>query len=267
MYRAWQNVAMPAKPSANFSGAGDPARTLELLWRQPGHGRSAHGPRQRHSIDEVVDAAIAIADESGIDAVTMRAVAARLGIAPMSIYTYVPGKAELLDLMLDRLYLAMPRPPITALPWRDRLTSVAEGNRALFRAHPWVATIATIRPTLGPGTMAKYEHELSAFTDLGLDDVTIDDALTYLLTFVQASARAAGDSAEQAIDSAMTDQQWWAANEPLLSRVFDPATYPLAARIGAASAEANGGSYVPEHAYEFGLARTLDALAALIEPS
>ncbi|HEY4023743.1 MAG TPA: TetR/AcrR family transcriptional regulator [Pseudonocardiaceae bacterium] len=257
---------MPVKPPGhNRSGAGDPARTLELLWREPGHGRSGHGPRQRHSIDEVVDAAIAIADEGGIDTVTMRAVAARLGIAPMSIYTYVPGKAELLDLMLDRLYLAMSRPPLAGRPWRDRLTSVADNNRALFRAHPWLATVATVRPTLGPGTMAKYEHELSAFTDLGLDDVTIDDALTYLLTFVQAAARAANEAAGQAIDSAMTDEQWWAANEPLLTRVLDPTAYPLAARIGTASAQANGGAYVPDHAYAFGLARTLDALAALIE--
>lgn len=252
-------------PANNRSGAGDPARTLELLWREPGHGRSGHGPKQRHSIDEVVDAAIAIADEGGIDAVTMRAVAATLGIAAMSIYTYVPGKAELIDLMLDRLYLAMPREPLTELPWRERLTAVAESNRALFRAHPWLASVATIRPTLGPGTMAKYEHELSAFTGLGLDDVTIDDALTYLLTFVQAAARAAHEASEQALAGAMTDEQWWAANQSLFARVFDPEKYPLAARIGAASAEANGGAYVPGHAYAFGLARTLDALAALIE--
>lgn len=257
---------MPATPSDSArSGSGDPARTLELLWREPGHGRSGHGPRQRHSIDEVVDAAIALADEGGLDTVTMRAVAARLRIAPMSIYTYVPGKAELLDLMLDRLYLAMPRPSLTALPWRERLTAVADGNRALFLAHPWLATVATIRPTLGPGTMAKYEHELSAFTGLGLGDVTIDDALTYLLTFVQASARAAGEATGQAIDSAMTDAQWWAANESLLARVFDLAAYPLAARIGSAAAEANGAAYVPDHAYAFGLTRTLDALAALID--
>ncbi|HEX4224349.1 MAG TPA: hypothetical protein VHZ97_18415 [Pseudonocardiaceae bacterium] len=84
------------------------------------------------------------------------------------------------------------------------------------------------------------------------------------MTFVQAAARAANESAGQAIDSAMTDEQWWAANEPLLARVFDPTAYPLAARIGAASAEANGGTYVPDHAYVFGLARTLDALTALI---
>src|SRR5437899_10633326 len=136
---------MPAKPSsnrsANRSGAGDPARTLELLWRQPGHGQSTHGPRQRHSIDEIVDAAIAIADEGGIDTLTMRAVAAKLGIAPMSIYTYVPGKAELLDLMLDRLYLAMPRPPLADRLWRDRLTALADNNRALFRAHPCAAAV------------------------------------------------------------------------------------------------------------------------------
>ena len=90
----------------------DLARTLSLLWRETEPPR--RGPRPRHSVDDVVEAAIAIADADGLDAVTMRAVAERLGISPMSLYTYVPGKAELLDLMLDAIYLAMPRQAVPA---------------------------------------------------------------------------------------------------------------------------------------------------------
>lgn len=101
----------------------------------------------------MVEAATTIADAEGLEALTMRRVAKDLGVVPMTLYSYVPGKAELLDLMLD----AAPR---SDLP-------------------------------LGPGQMAKYEHEPSGLDGLGLDDVETDDCLTHLLTFVQACARAA----------------------------------------------------------------------------
>src|SRR5215470_8551185 len=121
------------------SGAGDPARTLELLWRSPGHGVAGRGPKQRLSIDAVVQAAIDIADSDGLEAVTMRGVAQRLGVVPMTLYTYVPGKAELLDLMLDAAYQRMPRTDTAGRPWRQRVTAIAAENRALFEAHPWAA--------------------------------------------------------------------------------------------------------------------------------
>lgn len=246
------------------ANAGDPARTLELLWRPPPAG-ARHGPPQGLSIDAVVDAAVAVADAEGLDAVTMRRVATELRVAPMTLYTYVPGKAELLDLMLDGVYRDMTRTATAGRGWRERVTAVAEENRALFAAHPWAATISTARPPLGPGAMAKYEHELSALDGLGLDDVTMDDALTYLLAFVQACARTAADVRAARHDSALTDAQWWAANAPLLERVFDADAYPTAARVGAAAGAAHDTAYDPDHAYRFGLRRVLAGLAALIE--
>lgn len=110
----------------------------------------------------------------------------------MSLYTYVPGKTEPCNLMLDNVYLAMPRPPFVGRDWRAKLTQVADDNRSLLLAHPWAAALTTPRPPLGPGLMAKYDHELTAFDGLGLDDATTDDALTYLLTFVQAARRRHG---------------------------------------------------------------------------
>jgi AcrR family transcriptional regulator len=236
----------------------DLARTLTLLWREPAAPRP--GPRPRHSVDDVVEAAIALADAGGLDAVTMRAVAERLDVSPMSLYTYVPGKAELLDLMLDAIYLAMPRDRHRAA-WRARLRAVADANRALYARHPWAARISPARPPLGPGLMAKYEHELRALDGLGLSDVEMDAALTFLLGFVQANAVAAQDHAT----APGTDAEWWAAAGPLLARLVEPQRYPLASRVGGAAGAAQGGAYDAQRAYAFGVERVLDGVAALID--
>lgn len=246
------------------SGSGDPDRTLALLWRAPGERPSTRGPRRALSVDEVVDAATALADEAGLDDLTMRRVAERLGISPMSIYTYVPGKEELLDLMLDRAYLRMARTPLAG-GWRAKVRAVAADNRTLFEHHPWITFVSTARPPLGPGLMAKYEHELAAFDGLGLTDVQMDDALSFVLTFVQAAARAAVEETMARRDSAMNDAQWWEANAPLLAKALDPQTYPLGSRVGSAAGEAHGSAYNAEHVMEFGLDRVIDGLVPLIE--
>jgi AcrR family transcriptional regulator len=245
------------------TGAGDPADTLRLLWRDPSTV-SRRGPRQSLSIDAVVESAIALADARGLDSLTMRQVAEALGVAAMTLYTYVPGKAELLDLMLDALYATMERTDTSGRPWPDRVAAIAEENMALFAAHPWAARISTARPPLGPGQMAKYEHELRALEGIGLDDVQMDDALTHLLGFVQATAGASADARAAVADTAMDDSRWWSANAPLLARVFDERAYPLAARVGAAAGAAHAGAYNAEHAYRFGLARIIDGIDALL---
>ncbi|WP_371618940.1 TetR/AcrR family transcriptional regulator [Streptomyces sp. NBC_00454] len=244
------------------SGAGDPVRTLELLWREPGQGAPSgrRGPRQGLTVDAVVGAAIALADEEGLTALTMRALAQRLGVTPMSLYTYVPGKAELLDLMLDEAYGAMDRsaPDPAAGSWREKVTRVADDNRALFLRHPWIADLSVTRPPLGPGVIGKYEHELAAFEGIGLTDVEMDAALTHLLGFVHANALAAADTA--AHNARQSDEDWWAASAPLLERAMDPERYPLAGRVGSAV-----GGYSPGTVWAFGLRCLLDGLARIVE--
>jgi AcrR family transcriptional regulator len=247
------------------TGAGDPDRTLALLWRTGHPAAPRRGPRPSRTVDDVVRAAISLADETGLESVTMRAVAGRVGVAPMSLYTYVPGRAELLDLMVDAAYLAMDRPVWRTRSWRRRLTLVAQANRALLEAHPWVADVASLtRPPLGPGLMAKYEHELSALDGTGLGDVDTDAALTFLLGFVQNHGRSAQAAARATAESRVDDAAWWEANAPLLAQALDEAAYPRAVRIGEASGAAQGSAYSPEHAWEFGLARVLDGLGALV---
>jgi AcrR family transcriptional regulator len=255
--------------TAGRTSEGNPAKTLGLLWRDrddPQRSRPRKGPRQRLDVDQVVAAGIALADESGLEALTMRAIADRLSVSPMSLYTYVPGKAELLDLMLDSLYLAMPRPSLPPPErWREGVRAIADQNRELFQAHPWAARVSTARPPLGPGLMAKYEYELGAFEGLGLGDVEMDAALTHLLTFVQAAAVAAEDAAGLASDSGVDDSGWWDEVAPLLERFVTPADYPLASRVGTAAGVEQGAAFDPERAYSFGIERTQDGLAALIE--
>lgn len=254
-----------APVSTSSTGTGEPSRTLALLWDEaPSSGK--RGPARSASVARLVDAALELADEEGLGAVTIRAVAQRTGVSPMSVYTYVPGKPELLDLMVDACYRKMTRTPWADQPWRERLAAVAEANRSLLAGHPWLTEVAALsRPPLGPGVMAKYEHELAAFDGTGLSDVDTDAALTYLLGFVQAHCRSAHDADRVTTDTALSDAEWWAANAPLLARALDPAAYPRATRIGSAAGEAQGGAWSADRAWTFGLERTLDGLAALID--
>lgn len=244
-------------PAAPRTGAGDPARTVALLWR---HHTAAgtgprRGPRPALTVDAVVRAGTAVADAQGWEALTMRRLAAELGVGAMTLYHYVPGKDELLDLMLDAAYLAMDRTDTTGRGWRARLVAVAAENRALFGAHPWAAQVTTTRPPLGPGQMTKYEHELRALDGLGLDDLDTDAALAHLLAFVADHARhrlaaAPGD-----------DRDWWDRAGPALAAVLDPADFPTAARIGTAVGEAGGSAADPDRAWAFGLEVVLDGLS------
>ncbi|MCY0951984.1 TetR/AcrR family transcriptional regulator [Streptomyces sp. H27-S2] len=242
------------------SGAGDPVRTLRLLWREPGQDPPARrGPRQGLTVDAVVRAATDLADEEGLPALTMRALARRLGVTPMTLYTYVPGKDELLDLMLDEAYGHMDRGRRDpGEPWRSKVTRVAEDNRALLVRHPWIADLAVTRPPLGPGVIGKYDRELAAFDGIGLSDSEMDAALTHLLGFVHANALAAADAA--AHNSRQSDDEWWAVSAPLLERAMDPERYPLAGRVGGTV-----GAYDPEAVWAFGLRCVLEGLTRMVE--
>jgi hypothetical protein len=99
---------------------------------------------------------------------------------------------------------------------------------------------------------------------LGLDDIQMDAALTHLLTFVQAWAKAAADAQAARGESAMDDEHWWAAHALLLQKALNPAAYPLAVRVGTAAGTAHRAAYNPQHAYDFGLQTILSGLDALI---
>lgn len=247
------------------TSAGDPSRALALLWRQAAPPKRTRGPRRTLSVDEIVRASVSIADVEGLESVTMRRVAHELSAAPMTLYTYVPTKAELLDLMVDSVYEQMPHVDRHGEPWRSRIEGIARENRKLFDLHPWCATVSTVRPPLGPGLMAKYERELQALDGIGLDDVEMDAALTHLLSFVRSAALADAAARAAVRESGMSDEQWWNANAPYLSRALDENKYPTATRVGSAYGAAHRTAFSANYAFAFGLERVIDGLGALID--
>ncbi|MET7421247.1 TetR/AcrR family transcriptional regulator [Dactylosporangium sp. NPDC005555] len=243
--------------TTEYSGSGDPRRSIELLWGTAAPAR--RGPKAKFTVGDVTTAAIALADAEGLGALSMRRVAEQLGVTAMSLYTYVPSKAELLDVMVDTVSAEAVHDTFTADGWRGRLGEIAGNNWELYRRHPWLLQIAGTRPVLGPNVIAKYDFELRAFESSAIPDVDADQLLSLVLNYVAGAVRAAvqADQAEQG--TGMSEEQWWEAYAPLLGEVLDPDRFPTAARVGQAAGEEYGAGD-PVRAYEFGLARVLDGI-------
>jgi AcrR family transcriptional regulator len=249
--------------SMEFSGGGDPARSLALLWRT--RERGARSGRLDLSIDRIVRVAIEIADADGMAALSMRRVAERLGVGTMSLYTYVPGKAELIDLMLDTVYGETAKPADVPGGWRGRLEQIARENWELYRRHRWMLQVGTSRPPLGPNVMIKYEYELRAVADLNLTSIEMDTVVSLVTGHAEGAARRAVEASRTVQHSGMTDEQWWRAVAPILSTVMDPGRYPTAAVVGEAVGTAHGTAHDAAHNFEFGLQRILDGIEAYVE--
>ncbi|MFG2052421.1 TetR/AcrR family transcriptional regulator [Micromonospora sp. NPDC048930] len=247
--------------TTEYSGTGDPARSLALLWRTRDRPSRKGGDL---TVDRIVRAAIEVADADGLAALSMRRVAERLGVGTMTLYTHVPGKGELFDVMLDTVYGETARPDDVPGGWRGRLEQIARENRALYLRHPWLLQVATTRPPLGPNLIAKYDYELRAVDGIGLTDLEMDAVVTLVDNYVHGAVRGAVEAAEATQRTGMTEQQWWHAHAPYLEKVLDPRRFPRAARVGTAAGEAYQAAADPAGAFEFGLARLLDGVEVLI---
>lgn len=244
------------------TGMGDPLRLIPLLWGQ----RHKVG-RRGLSLDTIVDAGIALADQLGVQQVSMRKIADRLGVGAMSLYAHVPGKPELLDLMVDKVLGELPyshKAP-NAQRWRVAMEEIAEANWALLSRHRWLLDVDTTRPPLGPGTIAKYDAELGALVDTDLDEVEMDQALTLVLEHVRSSARQAFATETEGAVPQEQSREWWSQAGPILAGVMDPAKYPHASRIGEAAGTAYDAPTDPHRAYTFGLQTILAGLAVRIK--
>jgi AcrR family transcriptional regulator len=250
--------------ATEFTGTGDPARSMALLWRTPQTSDRRPRPRSLLDVHRIVAAALTVADTEGLSALSMRRVAAELGVAAMTLYSHVPGKGELVDLMLDTVLgeLYPDGPP--AGNWRTRLEGVARANWDLFLRHPWAVHLATGRPPLGPHLMRKYDVELRAVDGLGLSDVQMDLLVTLLNGFVRGTVSGAQERATAEQVTGITENQWWTAMAPHAERFFDAERFPTAARVGPVAGNRLQAAYAPERSFEFGLERLLDGIGVLI---
>ena len=252
--------------TTEFTGGSDPDRMLPLLWRHSlDEPAATRGPVQRVSVDRIVSAAIAVADGDGLDALSMRRVAQEVGVGAMSLYTYVPGKAELIDLMIDQVIGEIPRSSAADGTIRQRLETVAREDWDHYARHPWTLQVDTSRPPLGPGISDRYEYEVALLESLGMTDLEIDSVVTLVTGFVAGAARVAIDTGRGRRASGQTDEEWWNANAPVLERVIDGSRYPVSGRVGQTVGEYFQSSGNPAHAFEFGLQRMLDGIEAFVD--
>ncbi|HEV2515004.1 MAG TPA: TetR/AcrR family transcriptional regulator C-terminal domain-containing protein [Devosia sp.] len=236
--------------------------TIALLWSD--HSRQVG--RSGHTIGDFVAAATELVQAEGLAALSMRAVATRLGVRTMATYSFAPGKAALLALMVDRAYRnlyavdAQPR----GQSWQQKLTQIAEANYRLLLANPWLHAARPARSPMGPHEIAKTEIELAALEGIGLADIEMDQALAAVLNHAaHAAALQSGLLAERE-QTGLGDPDWWREAMPQLERFVDPHRFPLTARVGQAATAARQGEFWGEKAFRFGLERLLDGIETLI---
>jgi AcrR family transcriptional regulator len=243
-----------------------PDPVLRLLWHYDDGAPSGsrRGRKQRLSVADVVDAGIRIADRDGLPGLSMRLLATELGLGAMSLYTYVPGRDELLALMLDRV---LSRRELPTMPddLRSRIALVARFQYEVCQDHPWLLDISGLRAWVGPGASDLYEWQLSAIEGSGLDDVEMDQTVALLTGFAGNVVRAQQRLLQDERTSGLTQAEWWAANADELDLVMAGRQYPLAGRVGAAAGEAYQAATDPAREMEFGLARIIDGLISHIE--
>ncbi|MFI6587218.1 TetR/AcrR family transcriptional regulator [Embleya sp. NPDC050493] len=237
----------------------DPARTLALLWRT---GEApTRGPKQGLTVDRIVHAAIEIADADGLAALSMRAVAERLGVGTMSLYTYVPGKAELLHVMFDTVLGENELPDTSGLGWRTALERHARADHALAQRHPWVVQLwGPGLLLMGPRITARAESALRTIADLGLTEPEMAHIVGLVDAYVRGITQLAVDVNQDAVSSGEGYEDWWAESTPYLERLIQPARFPTLTRVWAA------GTYeeAPDAGFEFGLRLVLDGIETLI---
>jgi AcrR family transcriptional regulator len=244
-------------------------RSLELLWGVP--RAAGRGPRPGLSVERIVAAAIAVADREGLEAVSMRRVADELGAAAMSLYTYVPGKVELLELMHDAVLGEDRWRYAEGSDWRGKLAELARREWEQYARHPWMLDVPWARAPLGPNTLASHERALSAVTGLGLGGKQMLNVVNLVSIFVRGVARMALEAKVAGERDGLSDEQWWAAREPFLMQQLTPARFPILASpemAGAFDQTRPDVEYSLAEAldsFDYGLERILDGVAVAVK--
>ncbi|WP_327110059.1 TetR/AcrR family transcriptional regulator [Nocardia sp. NBC_01730] len=229
---------------------------VELLWGT--QQRPKRGPKPALSLEGIVAEAITLADAEGLVNLSMQRLAERLGFTKMSLYRYVPGKAELIALMLDTALGVPPELPSvddasTEEAWRGQLGRWCETLYERFHAHPWSLEVSVgVRP-FGPNEMAWMESALGALASTGLTNAERLDTIVLLTGHARSLVQVV-----RVIDAEAFEKQIAAQLADMVAAATE--RYPTAAAAFAEEGAVVGG----EGALKFGIGRILDGLGVLI---
>lgn len=230
------------------------AKSLQLLWE--GLPDPEKGPKPKLTLEQIVAAGVDLADAEGIDALSMRKLAQKLGVGTMSLYRYVPSKKELMNLMLDAVVgPSSARSAAPASGWRAFLARTAYEGRELYLNHPWTLQVNWSRPVLGPNSVADLELFMSGLNDLPLSDKHKMGLATTLDSYVMGTVRQELLWQNAASDSGMTDEEFWSYQVPTLTHAFASGRFPVMASL---SEDTFGATW--EETFDFGLQLILDGL-------
>jgi len=249
---------------------------MALLWRAPADpsARAAPGPKPELSVDLVVETAIAVADEEGMDALSMRAVGQRLGRTAMSLYTYVASKNELIELMYDHAFAEPVRASESdADPdWRTATTVWATRLWEFHLRHPWTLEVSQARPVLGPHEYRLFESLATVLHRAGLDPARIRGTYGNLVSLVRGSVQTAAEARRAEAVVGVPEEEWWLARSAQLEELVPDfaerfPTLALMTEADAFSNENEDEPYLEQEAREtfrFGLNALIDGVEVRI---
>ncbi|WP_031015492.1 TetR/AcrR family transcriptional regulator C-terminal domain-containing protein [Streptomyces sp. NRRL F-5727] len=221
-------------------------------------------PEQELSLDRIVRTAIGIADAEGLTALSMRGVAARLGVAPMSTYRYVPSKEELVLHMADAAFGEETYPADAPEGWRARVELGARAMWRLYRKHPWLAQLGSLsRPLLVPRLLVHGEWILAALDGHGLAPTELFDVHVLIYSHVQGLAVHLEREAHAEAATGQSEDQWMDSRASDLQALAESGRFPTFAKV--VGAFGDGYDLDLDALFERGLAALLDGLTPLVE--
>jgi AcrR family transcriptional regulator len=217
------------------------------------------GGRPVLSEEKIVRAAIRLADAEGIDALSMRRVAAEIGSGTTSLYRHITNKDELIELMVDAVYGEAPLPEQSGDAWREELANVARRFRGALLRHPWLAQQASRRPALGPNVIARLDYALGVVGKVTDDATQAGMVVSAVNTYVLGSVAMELAELEAQRCTGLTEGEWRASVGTYVKQVVDSGRYPHFNRRILEADDPDA-----ESRFEFGLACLLAGLATAL---
>ncbi|MGP8304456.1 TetR/AcrR family transcriptional regulator [Streptomyces inhibens] len=225
---------------------------IALLWGE--QDRPTRGPKPSLTPHRIAERAVSIADAEGLDAVSMSKVAAEFGLSAMALYRYVPGKTELVELMVESTLAPIPDLSAAGSGWRPQIAEWARQSAKTHQAHPWLlAATAMRRQLMGPNQLGWLDAALAALEPTGLTAVQQHRIFILVAGLVRTLVQQQIDFDEE------HNREWNHLTAELLNRHAD--------RFPALTRAITAGAFAPDATdpLEFGLDRILDSIQTLID--